>query len=61
MGTLGWIVVGIAFVGFHLVMQRGHSIMGGSEPRAHGGLGGCCGGGHDHPATGEVEGPSSQP
>lgn len=52
MSILGWIVVGIAFVGLHVVMHRGHSIAG--DGRGHGhGAGGCCGG---HAAAGSHDG-----
>lgn len=52
MSILGWIAVGIAFVGLHLVMHRGHSILGGGRGHGHG-SGGCCGG---HAGGGPHEG-----
>ena len=43
MSILGWIVVGIAFVGLHVVTHRGHSIAGDGRGHSHG-AGGCCSG-----------------
>ena len=55
MSILGWIVVGIAFVGLHVVMHRGHSIPGNGRDHSHG-AGGCCGGHAD--AGSHDEGPA---
>ncbi len=44
MSILGWIAVGFAFVGLHVVMHMGHSIPGGGRGHSHGSRG--CRGGH---------------
>lgn len=54
MSTIGWIVIGAAFLGLHFVMHRGHSAGGhGDHARHRDAVGGCCGGEHGHAAADE--------